>query len=294
MTTRLAGTATHFLPFNKGQDGGAGNPPDPQGRTYRTAYLWEEVLQRDSLLELLARFLHLQIEEKRTEDGRKVKKETMIFPRYHQRASGSAGWLTPRARRGRAIIIWSNIPPAAARATPLAGSPIASHRCTTRKNSACSTASSSSPTALFSISKLQDTIYQFEHRQGVVQKIDEHSRQLAEALESAVPIIITTLQKFPFVSRQLLKLAEERGETGTGILPTRKCAVIVDEAHSSQSGETATDLKEVLGGEQLRRRQKRKRREEGLSDMDCALSQHGQARQAGKFELLRLHRHPKA
>lgn len=74
MTTRLAGTATHFLPFNKGQDGGAGNPPDPQGRTYRTAYLWEEVLQRDSLLDLLARFLHLEIEEKRTEDGRKVKK----------------------------------------------------------------------------------------------------------------------------------------------------------------------------------------------------------------------------
>ena len=84
MTTRLAGTATHFLPFNKGCDGGAGNPPDPAGRTYRTAYLWEEVLQRDSLLDLLARFIHLQIEEKRDDQGRKVKKETMIFPRYHQ------------------------------------------------------------------------------------------------------------------------------------------------------------------------------------------------------------------
>jgi hypothetical protein len=84
MTTRLAGTATHFLPFNKGCAGGAGNPPDPAGRTYRTAYLWEEVLQRDSLLDLLARFIHLQIEEKRDDQGRKVKKETMIFPRYHQ------------------------------------------------------------------------------------------------------------------------------------------------------------------------------------------------------------------
>ena len=80
MTTRLAGTATHFIPLNKGRDGGAGNPADPQGRTYRTAYLWEEILQRDSLLELLARFLHLQVEEKRTDEGRKVKKETMIFP----------------------------------------------------------------------------------------------------------------------------------------------------------------------------------------------------------------------
>jgi type I restriction enzyme R subunit len=84
MTTRLAGSATHFLPFNKGYNGGAGNPPDPAGRTYRTAYLWEEVLQRDSFLDLLARFVHLQIEEKRDDQGRKVKTETMIFPRYHQ------------------------------------------------------------------------------------------------------------------------------------------------------------------------------------------------------------------
>lgn len=65
MTTRLAGTATHFLPFNKGWNGGAGNPPDPAGRSYRTAYLWEEVLACDSFLDLLARFIHLQIEEKR-------------------------------------------------------------------------------------------------------------------------------------------------------------------------------------------------------------------------------------
>ena len=84
MTTRLAGQATHFLPFNKGCDGGAGNAPDPAGRTYRTAYLWEEVLQRNSFLDLLARFIHLQVEEKRDNQGRKVKKETMIFPRYHQ------------------------------------------------------------------------------------------------------------------------------------------------------------------------------------------------------------------
>src|SRR5208337_3960970 len=98
---------------------------------------------------------------------------------------------------------------------------------------------------------LQDTIYQFEHKHGVVQKIDESSRQLAEALESAVPIIITTLQKFPFVSRQLVKLAEERGDGDGGTLKTRRCAVIIDEAHSSQGGETATDLKEVLGGKGL-------------------------------------------
>lgn len=84
MTTRLAGTSTYFLPFNQGRDGGTGNPADPNGRNYRTAYLWEEVLQPDSLLDFLSRFLHLQEEEKLTDEGKKVKKETMIFPRYHQ------------------------------------------------------------------------------------------------------------------------------------------------------------------------------------------------------------------
>jgi type I restriction enzyme, R subunit len=97
MTTRLAGAATYFLPFNKGCAGGAGNPPDPAGRTYRTAYLWEEVLQRNSLLDLLARFIHLQIGEKRDEQGRKVKTETMIFPRYHQLQAVRS--LTEAARR---------------------------------------------------------------------------------------------------------------------------------------------------------------------------------------------------
>ncbi len=86
MTTRLAGSSTHFLPFNQCWDGGAGNPPDPKGRNYRTAYLWEEVLQRDSLMDLFARFIHLQEEEKISDEGKKVKKETTIFPRYHQLA----------------------------------------------------------------------------------------------------------------------------------------------------------------------------------------------------------------
>ena len=71
MTTRLAGTGTHFLPFNRGNNGGAGNAPDKAGRNYKTAYLWEEVLQRDSLLDLLARFLHLDVEEKISDEGKK-------------------------------------------------------------------------------------------------------------------------------------------------------------------------------------------------------------------------------
>jgi type I restriction enzyme R subunit len=267
MTTRLAGAATHFLPLNKGCDGGAGNPPDPAGRTYRTAYLWEEVLQRDSLLDLIARFIHLQVDEKRDEHGRKVKTESMIFPRYHQLQAvrllvGAASkegvghnyLIEHSAGSGKSNTIgWLT------------------HRLASLHDAANQRVFDSVIVVTDRIvldQQLQDTIYQFEHKRGVVQRIDESSRQLAEALENSVPVIITTLQKFPFVSRQLLKMAEERGATGTGALPTRRIAVVVDEAHSSQGGETAADLKEVLGGENLRREATLRAAAEGLDDME--------------------------
>jgi type I restriction enzyme R subunit len=267
MTTRLAGGATQFLPFNKGFQNGAGNPPDPAGRTYKTAYLWEEALQRDSFLDLLARFLHLQVEEKRDDQGRKVKKETMVFPRYHQLQA--VRMLVDQARHegvGNNYLIEHS-----------AGSGKSNtigwlaHRLASLHDDANARVFDSVIVVTDRVvldQQLQDTIYQFEHKRGVVQKIDERSRQLAEALESATPVIITTLQKFPFVSRHLLKMAEERGKSSAGALPTRKCAVIVDEAHSSQSGETATDLKEVLGGEELLAEAKRRAAGEGFEDMD--------------------------
>jgi type I restriction enzyme R subunit len=267
MTTRLAGSATHFLPFDKGNNGGAGNPPDPAGRTYRTAYLWEEVLQRDSLLDLLARFIHLQIDEKRDEKGRRVKTEAMIFPRYHQlqavrllveaaRAEGiGQNYLVEHsAGSGKSNTIgWLT------------------HRLASLHDAANNRIFDSVIVVTDRVvldQQLQDTIYQFEHKRGVVQRIDESSRQLAQALQTAVPVIITTLQKFPFVSRQLLKVAEERGTTATGDLLTRRCAVVIDEAHSSQGGETATDLKEVLGGAGLREEARRYAAEEGRQDME--------------------------
>jgi type I restriction enzyme R subunit len=267
MTTRLAGTATHFLPLNRGRDGGAGNPVDPAGKTYRTGYLWEEVLQRDSLLDLLARFIHLQVEEKRDDQGRKVKKETMIFPRYHQLQAVRT--LVEAARQegiGHNYLIEHS-----------AGSGKSNtigwlaHRLSSLHNARNERMFDSVIVVTDRVvldQQLQDTIYQFEHKRGVVQKIDESSRQLAEALESAVPIVITTLQKFPFVSKQLLKMAEKRGEVGTGTLPTRHCAVIIDEAHSSQSGETATKLKGVLGGEDLRQNAKKRAKEEGKEEWE--------------------------
>jgi type I restriction enzyme, R subunit len=253
MTTRLAGTGTHFLPFNQGNHGGTGNAPDPAGRNYKTAYLWKEVLQRDSLLDLLARFLHLNVQEKISDEGKKVRKETMIFPRYHQlqavrqivAAAGAEGvghnyLVEHSAGSGKSNSIgWL------------------AHRLSSLHNEKDERIFDSVVVITDRVvldRQLQNTIYQFDHRQGVVQKIDEDSRQLAEALESGVPIIITTLQKFPFVSGQLMKLAGERGEGERSYLPTRKYAVIIDEAHSSQSGETATELKGVLGGAELRKK----------------------------------------
>jgi type I restriction enzyme, R subunit len=267
MTTRLAGTVTHFLPFNKGYDGAAGNPPDPMGRTYRTAYLWEEVLQRDSLLDLLARFVHLQIEEKRDDQGAKVKKETMIFPRYHQLQAVRV--LVEAARQegvGHNYLIEHSAGSGKSNTIGWLTHRLASLHNNTNERIFDSVIVVTDRVVLDQ--QLQDTIYQFEHKRGVVQRIDESSRQLAESLENAVPIIITTLQKFPFVSRQLLKIAEERDETSNGALPTRRCAVIIDEAHSSQGGETATDLKEVLGGEGLLEEAKQKAAAEGIENME--------------------------
>ena len=251
MTTRLAGDATRFLPFDRGCGGGAGNPPDPDGRGYRTAYLWEEVLQRDSLLDLLARFIHLQAAEKRDDRGRKVKAETMIFPRYHQLEA--VRLLVAAARRegvGHNVLIEHSA--GSGKSNTIAW---LTHRLASLHDADNARVFDSVIVVTDRVvldQQLQDTIYQFEHKRGVVRKIDEDSRQLAEALESAAPVIITTLQKFPFVSRQLLRMAEERGAGATGVLPTRRCAVIIDEAHSSQGGETATALKEVLGGAELR------------------------------------------
>lgn len=267
MTTRLAGRATHFLPFDKGCEGGAGNPPDPIGRSYRTGYLWENVLERHSILDIFSRFIHLQIEEKRDDNGRKVKIESMVFPRYHQlnairiivdkvrsEGIGNNYLVEHSAGSGKSNTIgWL------------------AHRLSSLHDSSNKRVFDSVIVVTDRVvldQQLQDTIYQFEHKRGVVQKIDESSRQLAEALENAVPIIITTQQKFPFVSRQLIKMAEERGQIGTGVLPTRHCAVIIDEAHSSQSGETATDLKEVLGGENLHNEAKMQAVNEGHEDLD--------------------------
>lgn len=268
MTTRLAKEATYFLPFNKGNLGGTGNPIDQGGLSYKTAYLWKEVLQKDSLMDIFGKFMHLQTDERFTEEGRKVKKETMIFPRYHQLQAVRKMINTSLADEvGTNYLIEHSA--GSGKSNTIAW---VAHR--------LSSLHKADNTKLFDSvvvitdrvvldRQLQDTIYQFEHKKGVVLKIDKDSKQLAEALENSVPIVITTLQKFPFVTEQLRKLAEERGEEDSkGLLKTRNYAILVDEAHSSQSGETAADLKEVLGGEELAREAVAKANEEGDSTLE--------------------------
>jgi type I restriction enzyme R subunit len=230
MTTRLHGGKTKYLPFNKGNNKGAGNPPNPNG--HKSSYLWEEVLAKDSLMDILGRFLHLQTEEI-VIDGDKILKESMIFPRYHQLdvvrkianhalkdGAGNNYLVQHSAGSGKSnSIAWL--------AYRLAG-------LHDKDDKRVFDSVIVITDRLVLDQQLQNTIYQFEHKTGVVEKIDKDSNQLAASLTSGTNIIITTLQKFPFVLDKVKNL------------PKRKYAVIVDEAHSSQGGESAKKMKEVL------------------------------------------------
>jgi type I restriction enzyme, R subunit len=251
MTTRLSGDKTHFLPFNLGNEGHAGNPPAADGG-HRTAYLWREVWQRDSLLDILGRFMHLQVEDKRilTDTGiKKISKETMVFPRYHQ--LDVVRRLVAHARQfgpGRNYLVQHSA--GSGKSNSIAW---LAHRLSSlhdaQDNKVFDTVIVVTDRRVLD-QQLQNTIYQFEHKQGVVQKIDEDTRQLVQALATGTPVIITTLQKFPFIAETLDKLREElppeeRERLGIST-QGKRFAVIVDEAHSSQSGESAMQLKGVL------------------------------------------------
>jgi len=239
-TTRLAGGRTRFFPYNKGHETGAGNPPSPEGE-YKTAYLWKEIWKKDSWIELFQRFMHLQIEEEKDPlTGKVEKNEVMLFPRYHQlnvvrrlaedtfvNGVGKNYLIQHSAGSGKSnSIAWL------------------SYRLSSLHNE--------NDDRVFDVvivitdrrvldNQLQDTIYQFDHKTGVVQKIDKNSQQLAEAIFNGSNIVITTLQKFPFVIDKIAEIEKEHGEK-----KERKYAVIVDEAHSSQGGEASKKMKEVL------------------------------------------------
>jgi len=265
MTTRLEGEATHFLPFNRGSHPGeircgAGNPPHESG--YRTGYFWEEVLARDTFMEILGQFMFLETKQEKVDDGhggkKRVIKETMIFPRYHQLDSvrkivGTAKTEGP----GHNYLVQHSAGSGKTNSISWLSHRLASlHDAWDRKIFDCVLVITDRQVL---DQQLQDAVYQIEHAQGVVKAIDEDSKQLAEALIDGTKIVVTTLQKFPFVLRGLLRAAgaenldrpteEERRQAREweAEIAKRKYALIVDEAHSSQTGETARELKEILG-----------------------------------------------
>lgn len=245
MTTQLKGEETVFLPFNRGHNFGAGNPP-AEGN-WKTYYLWDDVLRGDSLLDILQRFMHLEITERTVETPtglRTIRKEAMIFPRYHQldavrrlivhareHGSGHNYLIQHSAGSGKSnTIAWL------------------SHRLASLHDGKDQKVFHSVviiTDRLVLDQQLQNTVYQFEHKTGVVEKIDENTQQLARALSSGTPIIISTIQKFPFIS-QAIKTLEAKGERVKIETRDRRFAVIVDEAHSTQSGETVAALKGIL------------------------------------------------
>ena len=265
MSTRLAGAETRFLPFNRGSrpgavQCGAGNPPHPSG--YRTGYFWDDVLARDSFLDVLGHFLFVEMRERKVEDARggvrRRTDETLIFPRYHQLDAVRA--LVAAARdegAGRNYLIQHSAGSGKTNSISWLSHRLASlHDAADRGIFDCVVVVTDRRVL---DRQLQDAIYQIEHAQGVVRAIDQDSRQLADALIDGTRIVVTTLQKFPFVLRGLLHAAgagsqeaataaeRARAKAWEAEIAKRRYAVIIDEAHSSQTGETARELKAILG-----------------------------------------------
>ena len=243
MATRLEGEDTYFLPFNKGtKDGGAGNDVPDNLDQYATDYLWNEVLLPDNLLKILARFVHLQIEEKEDWEGRKYKKETLIFPRYHQ--WDVVNKLVDAARTegpGHKYLIQHSAGSGKSNSIAWVAHQLSSLHNARGNKQFDSIIIVTDRNVLDA--QLQETISQFTSVEGVVGRINNQecegskSEKLASALENSQPIIIVTIQTFPYV----LKAIENSVS-----LKERNYVVIADEAHSSQTGSTARQLKEVL------------------------------------------------
>ena len=265
MTTRLAGGKTFFLPFNRGSHPGevqcgAGNPQHPSG--YRSGYFWEEVLECESFLDILGHFVFIEKKEEKVEDGkggsRMVTREAMIFPRYHQLDATRKLIFAARAEGpGQNYLIQHSAGSGKTNSISWLSHRLASlHDIDDHKVFDCVIVITDRQVL---DRQLQDAIYQIEHAQGVVKAIDQDSKQLAEALIDGTKIVVTTLQKFPFVLRGLLhaagaesadapdEAAKAQARTWEAEICKRRYAVIVDEAHSSQTGETARELKAILG-----------------------------------------------
>lgn len=245
MTTELKGEDTKFLPFNRGFHDGRGNPP--VNDDVRTAYLWREILPKDSLMELIGRFLHLSREERkiRTNSGfRYITTESMIFPRFHQ--LDAVRKLVSHAKingAGKNYLIQHSAGSGKSNTIAWLAHHLSSLHNANNEKIFHSVIIVTDRVVLDR--QLQETVAQFEQTDGVVKKIDKDTHQLTAAIASNIPIIITTIQKFPYVMHSIQTKAKQ-GEQVVLDTTGKRFAVIVDEAHSSQSGETASELRQVL------------------------------------------------
>ena len=239
MTTHLQGVKTEFLPFNKGRDGGAGNPPSMT--TYATAYLWENIWAKDSILNLIQHFVFLVEEE--DEEGRKTAKKKLIFPRYHQ--LDSVRRLVDHAKvngTGHQYLIQHSAGSGKSNSIAWLAHQLSILHDADDKRVFDSIIVITDRRILDR--QLQRTIRQFQQTLGVVENIDKTSKQLKKALQEGKTVIVTTLQKFPVIADEIQEL------------PGKRFAVIVDEAHSSQSGESMRSLKQVLSVDSLEEAEK--------------------------------------
>jgi type I restriction enzyme R subunit len=235
MATSLSGFNTFFLPFNKGVNNGAGNPVNSFG--LKTDYLWKDILIKESLSNIIENYA--QIVEETDEDTGKVKRK-LVFPRYHQLKVVHN--LLDHAKRqgvGQKYLIQHSAGSGKSNSiTWLSHQLVGLHDSTNTKPVFDSVIVVTDRRILDK--QIRDNIKQFAQVKGVVEAITEGAQQLKTALEDGKKIIITTVQKFPFIIDEV------------GVLQSKKFAIIIDEAHSSQSGETASKMNWVLSekGEQ--------------------------------------------
>lgn len=244
MTTRLNGPETRFLPFNLGDDGRAGNPVNPNGS--KASYLWENVWQKDNWLDIIGRFMHLEVSESQDPvTGKKTKRESLLFPRYHQwRAVSKLVETSKSEGAGHKYLVQHSAGSGKTNSIAWTAHQLSTLHLEDGTKAFDSVIVVSDRTVLNS--QLQDAISQIDSKRGVVSTINRRegaqSRQLAVAMESSKPIIVVTLQTFPFV----FPLIQEAGST-----QGKRFAIIADEAHSSQSGSIATKLRTVLSDTEI-------------------------------------------
>jgi len=228
MTTHLRGDKTYFLPFNKGREGCAGNPST---YGYAIEYLWKDVLQKDSFLELLQHFI--QITDVLDDDGNPTGEKRLIFPRYHQ--MDAIRKLIVHARlhsAGQHYLVQHSAGSGKSNTISWLAHQLSNLHDKNDVNVFDSIIVVTDRRVLDS--QLRANVIAFEQNPGVVAGIDKGSKQLRTELEAGTKIIVTTLQKFPYIEEDIKNL------------PGRRFAIIIDEAHSSSSGEMSKSMKRVL------------------------------------------------